>query len=165
MIPASYALEMEALREHLLNLLDGKGAHLSFDDAVADFPVNLQGKRVASAPHTAWQLLEHMRIAQWDILEFSRDPKHVSPEWPAGYWPETDKPPDRDAWENSIRLFKADLKAMRKLVSDPKHDLFARIPHGEGQTLLREALLLADHNAYHLGQFVFLRKLMEARET
>jgi hypothetical protein len=145
-----------------LNLLSGKGAHVDFDAATADFPEELRGKLVASAPHTAWQLLEHLRIAQWDILEFSRDPKHQSPEWPAGYWPKTRRPPDSDAWDNSIHRFREDLDAMRKLISDPRRDLFARIPHGDGQTLLREALVLADHNAYHLGQLVFLRKLLGA---
>jgi hypothetical protein len=153
---------MDALREHILNLLSGKGAHIDFDQAVADFPTEFYGKRVASAPHNAWQLLEHLRIAQWDILEFSRDPKHVSPQWPDGYWPETEEPPTADAWEKSVRQYKNDLDSMRKLISDPARDLLARIPHGEGQTLLREALVLADHNAYHLGQLVFLRKLLEA---
>jgi hypothetical protein len=151
---------MDSLREHVLSLLAGKGAHVDFDQAVDDFPSELRGKHVASAPHTAWQLLEHMRIAQWDILEFSRDAKHVSPQWPAGYWPKTPKPPDSDAWDKSVQQFRTDLDAMRKLIADPARDLFARIPHGEGQTLLREALVLADHNAYHLGQIVFLRKLL-----
>jgi hypothetical protein len=101
---------MDALREHILNLLSGKGAHIDFDQAVADFPTEFYGKRVASAPHNAWQLLEHLRIAQWDILEFSRDPKHVSPQWPDGYWPETEEPPTADAWEKSVRQYKNDLE-------------------------------------------------------
>jgi len=103
-----------------------------------------------------------MRIAQWDILEFSRNPKHVSPAFPAGYWPETDAPPDAKAWEQSVANFRADLLAMEKLVADSRTDLYARIPHGEGQTILREALLVADHNAYHLGQLVMLRRLLGA---
>jgi hypothetical protein len=150
---------MDALREHILNLLSGKGAHIDFEEAVADFPPEFHGKRIASAPHSAWQLLEHLRIAQWDILEFSRNPKHASPQWPDGYWPEA-KPPTPDAWDKSVRQYKNDLDSMRKLISDPASDLFARIPHGEGQTLLREALVLAGHNSYHLGQLVFLRKLL-----
>jgi len=116
----------------------------------------------AGAPHTAWQLLEHLRIAQWDILEFSRNSKHVSPAFPEGYWPPADTPPSPRAWNQSVRAFRADLKAMMALVSNPKHDLFARILHGDGQTILREALLVADHNAYHIGQLVFLRKTLEA---
>ena len=151
---------MDALRDHVLNLLSGKGAHIDFGEALADFPPEFHGKRAGSAPHTAWQLLEHLRIAQWDILEFSRNAKHVSPPWPDGYWPETEEPTRPDAWDNSIRQFKNDLDSMRKLISDPAIDLLARIPHGEGQTLLREALVLADHNSYHLGQLVFLRKLL-----
>ena len=146
---------MDSLRAHILNLLSGKGAHVDFDEALSDFPAELRGKQIPSAPHTAWQLLEHMRIAQWDILEFSRDPKHVSPKWPEGYWPETPDP-QNGAWDNSLRQFQADLDAMRELVADPGHDLLARIPHGEGQTLLRESLVLADR----LGQLVFLRKML-----
>jgi hypothetical protein len=100
-----------------------------------------------------------MRIAQSDILEFSRDPKHVSPEWPDGYWPQSEAPPDAGAWESSIKAFRKDLEAMQKLVESPAADLYARIPHGDGQTILREALLVADHNAYHLGQLVLLLKM------
>jgi hypothetical protein len=150
----------DPLRKHLLELLEGKSAHSDFDTALKGFPVKRAGERPDGAPHSAWQLLEHLRIAQWDILEFSRNPKHVSPKWPAGYWPRTEAPPDAAAWRESVRAFRADLRAMRKLVADPATDLFAPIPHGEGQTLLREALLAADHNSYHLGQFVLLRRLL-----
>ena len=107
-------------------------------------------------------LLEHLRLAQWDILEFSRNGKHVSPEWPAGYWPKTEAPPDAAAWDESIAQFQKDLKAMQDLVADEKTDLFARIPWGDGQTILREALLVADHNAYHLGQLVDVRRFLGA---
>jgi hypothetical protein len=154
--------QAKALREHLLYLLGGGGAHLSFDKAVAGLPAELRGARVAGQPHTPWRLLEHLRLAQWDILEFSRNPRHVSPTFPEGYWPEGDGPPDAGAWERSVAAFRADLKAMQDLVADPATDLFARIPHGEGQTILREALLVADHNAYHLGQLVLLRRLLGA---
>jgi hypothetical protein len=109
-----------------------------------------------------WQLLEHIRIGQWDILEFSRNPKHVSPPWPKGYWPATEVPPSASAWNNSLRKVREDLKAMEELVASPKTDLLAKIPHGSGQTILREALLLADHNAYHVGQMVLLRRLLDA---
>ncbi len=151
-----------ALREHLINLLRGGGAHAGFDKAVSRMPANLRGTKPAGAPYSAWELLEHMRLAQWDILEFSRNPKHVSPEWPDGYWPKSAAPPDESAWENSVKQFRADLHAMEKLVEDPGTDLYARIPHGEGQTILREALLVADHNAYHIGALVFLRRLLGA---
>ena len=152
----------KSLREHLLYLLRGGGAHLHFDAAVADLPPKLRGARASGVPHTAWRLLEHMRIAQWDILEFSRNPKHVSPPFPEGYWPQGDAPPDEAAWDRSIAAFGADLKAMQDLVADPATDLFTPLPLGEGQTLLREALLVADHNAYHLGELVVVRRALGA---
>jgi hypothetical protein len=152
----------QALRKQVVELLDGGGAHVVFDQAIAGLPVKLRGAKPAGAPHSCWQIVEHLRIAQWDILEFSRDPKHVSPEWPKGYWPETDAPATAKVWESSVKSFKADLAAMKKLVSNRKTDLFAPIPHGEGQTILREALLVADHNAYHVGQLVLLRRLLGA---
>jgi len=151
-----------ALREHLLYLLRGGGAHLDFEKAVAGLPAALRGAKPPRQPHTPWRLLEHLRIAQWDILEFSRNPRHVSPEFDAGYWPEGDAPPDAAAWDRSVNAFRADLKAMQGLVADPATDLFAPLPHGQGQTVLREALLVADHNAYHLGQLVLLRRLLGA---
>jgi hypothetical protein len=151
-----------SLRRHLVYLLSDGGAHVSFDKAVARLPVAQRGARVKGTPHTAWQLVEHLRIAQWDILEFSRDAKHVSPEFPDGYWPSGESPPTARAWNESVRVFQAGLQAMIRLVSNPKTDLFARIPHGDGQTILREALLVADHNAYHIGQLVLLRKLLGA---
>lgn len=154
--------ESDALRQHLLDLLRGRNAHADFDTVVADFPSRLRGVKPPGAPHTAWQLLEHIRLAQWDILEFSRNPKHKSPAWPEGYWPKTEAPPTAASWNNSLRSFRADLKAMAKLVADKKTDLFAKIPHGTGQTILREAMLVADHNAYHLGQMVLLRRLLGA---
>lgn len=152
----------QALRKHLLNLLGGRGAHVDFETAIAGLPPRLRGVKPPEAPFTAWRLLEHMRIAQWDILEFSRNPNHVSPEWTAGYWPATDGPPDESAWENSVKAFRAGLKGMQKLITNPAADLFAPIPHGQGQTLLRETLLVADHNAYHLGQLVMLRRQLGA---
>jgi hypothetical protein len=148
----------QSLREHVLYLLKGGGAHISFDDAMVEWTVQLAGVRVANFPHTAWMLLEHMRLAQWDILDFSRNSKHVSPPWPEGYWPKSEAPPDEKAWTASIAAFKKDLRTMERLVADRKVDLYASIPWGDGQTILREALLLADHNAYHLGQLVMLRK-------
>ena len=148
----------KSLREHLLYLLKGGGAHISFDDAMGDWNLQLAGVKVANFPHTAWMLLEHMRLAQLDILDFSRNSKHVSPPWPEGYWPASEAPPDEKAWTASIATFKNDLRTMVRIVADGKIDLYARLPWGDGQTTLREALLLADHNAYHLGQLVMLRK-------
>jgi hypothetical protein len=152
----------DPLRQHLVALLDGKGAHISFEEAVADFPASLRGLKPPGAPHTAWQLLEHLRLAQWDILEFSRNPKHQSPAWPEGYWPATKAPPNEHAWDESVRKYNADLKAMQALIADEKNDLYDLLPHGDGQTLLREALVLADHDSYHLGQLMYLRKQLEA---
>jgi len=152
----------KALREHVVKLLEGGQAHADFDEAVKSLPANLRGKRPRGAAHSPWEVLEHMRIAQWDILEFSRNAKHVSPEFPDGYWPKGAVPPNDKAWTKSVKAFRADLKAMADMVADESTDLFAPIPHGDGQTILRQALLLADHNAYHLGQFVLLRRLLGA---
>jgi DinB superfamily len=151
-----------SLRQHVLYLLEDGGAHAKFEDVIAGLPPQLRGKKVDGLPYTAWMLLEHMRIAQSDILEFSRNQKHVSPTWPKGYWPETDAPASAAAWNKSVESFRKDLAAMVTLVKNPKTDLFARIPWGDGQTILREALLVADHNAYHLGQLVTLRRLLGA---
>jgi hypothetical protein len=150
----------KALRQHLLDLLGGGNAHARFEDVVKDLPAKLRGARPPNFPHSPWMLLEHMRIAQWDILEFSRDSKHVSPEWPAGYWPKAETPASAAAWDKSIQQFRRDLKAMQELVENSKTDLLARIPWGDGQTILREALLVADHNAYHLGQLVDVRRML-----
>ena len=154
---------LQELKKHLLNLLDSENAHISFDDAVKNFPGELQGIKPKGAPHSPWQLLEHMRIAQWDILEFSRDAKHVSPKWPAGYWPRSAAPSNQAAWKQSIAQFRNDLEQMKKLLNHASEEqLYAPISHGEGQTLLRELLLVADHNAYHLGQLMYARKALEA---
>jgi hypothetical protein len=153
--------ETVSLRKHLADLLRMKGAHLTFEAAVKDFPVALRGAKLNGAPHTAWQLLEHMRIAQEDILDFSRNPKYREKKWPDDYWPATEAPPSEQAWDKSVEQFEQDLKEMQELIADTKHDLLAKLPHGTGQTLLREALTLADHNSYHLGQLVFLRKTLE----
>lgn len=150
----------KALREHVLNLLKADTAHATFEAAVKNLPAETRGKKPKGAEHSPWELLEHLRIAQWDIVEFTRDPKHKSPEFPSGYWPTSAAPPDAKAWEKSVAAFRADLKAMQRLVADESTDLLAPLPHGDGQTVLREALLLADHNAYHIGQLVLLRRLL-----
>lgn len=151
-----------ALRDHLIYLLQGGGAHAKLEDIVRDFPAKLRGKKIAALPYTAWGLLEHLRIAQHDILDFSRNPKYVALAWPDEYWPKQDAPPNPAAWSKSLRSFQSDMKAMQALVKNPKTDLHAPLPWGDGQTILREALLVADHNAYHLGQLVTLRRLLGA---
>lgn len=151
-----------SLRQHLVELLTGGHAHATFEDAIKGLPLKLHGTKPANFPHSAWMILEHLRIAQWDILEFSRNAKHESPKWPEGYWPKTDAPPTASAWTKSVEQFQSDLKAMQELVKNPKTDLFAKIPWGDGQTILREALLVADHNAYHIAQLVDLRRLLGA---
>jgi len=154
---------LASLRQHLINLLTKGEAHVDARSELKEFPRKFRGRKPEDAPHTPWQLLEHMRIGQWDILRFSVDAGHVSPRWPEGYWPETEAPPNDKAWDKSVRDFLADLDALCELIGDPGRDLVAPIPHGTGQTLLREALLAADHNAYHLGQIVMVRRTLEKR--
>jgi hypothetical protein len=156
------------MRDHLLNLLSGKGAHLTFDEAVSDFPPAFINVRPPNLPYSCWHLVEHMRIAQWDILEFVRNPEHVSPEWPAGYWPAREQHADKETWNRTIEQFQADLEAVKDLVRDPDADFFAELSHAPGYTLFREVLLVADHNAFHTGELAILRQVMsiwpESRE-
>ncbi|MFQ5737880.1 MAG: DinB family protein [Acidobacteriota bacterium] len=154
----------QALRRHVLYLLGGGGAHLDFGRVIGEWPLELRGQKVERVPYSPWQILEHMRIAQWDILQFSVSPGHVSPKFPGGYWPDAEVPAE-GAWERTVDGFQSDLEAMRDLVADPSADLYAPFSHGKGQTLLREALLVVDHNAYHLGQLVLLRRLLGGWKT
>ena len=147
------------VRKHLIELLEGKSAHIGLEKVLEEFPVDKINVRLENAPHTAWELLEHLRIAQWDIVEFSLDERHKSPEFPDGLW--VKKEGTEKDWKESRTQVLSDLQKMRDLVSDEKTDLFAEIPHGDGQTILREALLVADHNAYHLGQIAFLMRTLE----
>ncbi len=149
-----------ALREQLLHLLRGGNAHLTFDEAVADFPPDAMNQRPPNVPYTPWHLLEHLRLAQWDILDFVRNPDYQEMRWPDDYWPAPDAEADTAAWEQTLASFRADLKAVEEIASNPKTDLAATIPHGSGQTVLREILLVADHNAYHIGEFAILRQVM-----
>jgi hypothetical protein len=149
-----------ALRDHLVKLLQGGQAHCTFDEAVKDMPTDRLGATAPGMPHSSWQLLEHLRVAQKDILDFSRDPHYKAPRWPDDYWPASPEPPTAAAWDASLAAFRQDLKAMCDLVLDPAVDLFAPIKWGEGQTVLREAMLVADHNAYHLSQLVTLRRIL-----
>lgn len=150
------------LRQQVVSLLTGNDAHAEFERVVADFPEPLRGRRPKSAEHSPWEVLEHLRITQWDILEFSRNPQHKSPEFPAGYWPKSQTPPSTGAWEKSVESFLGDRNALCELVGSASTSLLAKIPHGDGQTILREALLAADHTAYHLGEMVLLRRLLGA---
>ena len=149
------------LRSHLLELLDGTFAHIGLETVIRGFPMNLINERSAGSPHSPWHLLEHLRLAQWDIVEFCRNPEHVSPDFPDGYW-NLGTASTLD-WQRSTEQILVDLQTMRDMIADPASDLFTPFPHGEGQTLLREALLVADHNSYHLGQIVQLKKTLEAQ--
>jgi hypothetical protein len=151
------------LRRQVIELLEARQAHLDPETVLRRFPAKFRGVTPRGLPYSAWQLLEHMRLAQWDILEFSRNPKHVSPDWPEGYWPKSEAPPSPRAWGASVRGFLRDLREMKRMVANPRTDLFARMPHGSGQTILREAMLAADHNSYHTGQIVILARLIQAR--
>ena len=159
---ASHGDPYRPLRDHVVDLLGVGHAHLRLHDAIADWPAALRGAKPPGQPFTPWRILEHIRITQWDIIEFTKSANHVSPKWPTGYWPDHDAPADAAAWDKGVAQIERDLKEMQALVSDAKKDLFARIPHGTGQTLLREALVLADHNSYHLGQLVLLKRLLGA---
>jgi hypothetical protein len=148
------------LREQIVSSLGGRGAHMGFDQAVRGFPKAHIGHRVPGLAHTAWQLLWHIWMAQWDILEFIRDPSHESPKWPEGYWPSEDAPDTGTAWEMTIEKYRSDLKAIIALVRDEKNDLLQPFAHGDGQTLFREALIVIDHNSYHVGQLVDIRRIL-----
>ena len=163
---AVYNRNMESkdpLRQQLVHLLTKAEAHVDIGSALRDFPRELRASKPHGSPHTPWQLLEHLRIAQSDIVQFTLNPKHRSPKFPDGYWPKTDTPPDDRAWDKSVTSILEDLDEMVAMVADPKIDLMKAIPHGKGQTYFREALLLSDHNSYHVGQIVMLRRIMERK--
>jgi uncharacterized damage-inducible protein DinB len=150
------------MKAQLAKALAWGDAHAGFDRAVQDFPPALRGRRVRGLPHSAWEILEHLRIAQHDILDFARNPKYETLDWPADYWPPSPAPPDTRAWERSVTAFKRDRTAIQRLVTNPRIRLDRRIPHGQGQTYQREVLLVLDHNAYHVGELVQLRRLLGA---
>lgn len=151
-----------ALRRQLVDLLEGGNAHVNFDKAVKNLAPELRGRRPQASEHSAWELVEHMRIAQWDIVEFVSNPEHVSPEFPSGYWPQEPAPASPGDWEKSLQKFRADHSAFLKLIKDPSTDLLKPLPQGNGQPILQKALLIADHNAYHIGQLVLVRRLLGA---
>lgn len=152
----------DTVRKQLIELLTSNNAHQSFDDAIRDLPADLRGVRPDHIPYSIWQLVEHIRIAQWDILEFSRDSSHQSPSWPSGYWPKEEIPAHEQDWENTLHQIRQDREAFIALLSNPEQDLYAPFPHGDGQNLLREALLIADHTAYHVGEIIIIRRLLGA---
>jgi len=151
----------DVLREELLALLDGGNAHMSFDDVVADFPMEHINSKAPHTPYSFWHFVEHIRIAQWDILEFIRNPDHVSPDYPQGYRPRPHETTDVEGWRRSIKSLQADLEALKQMVRDKKTDLFAPIPHAPGYTIFREIVLAADHNAYHIGEIAIMRQVMQ----
>jgi hypothetical protein len=151
------------LREELLVLIRGGNAHMSFEDAVSGFPMKDINRKVPNGSYTVWHLLEHMRICQWDILEFVRNPGHVSPDFPDGYWPPPADMATPGRWRKSVREFLADRASVEDIVNDPGTDFFGPIPHAKGYTVLREILLVADHNAFHVGEFVALRRALDMK--
>jgi len=153
----------EALRDHLARILDWEEAHVGFDKAIADLPAEKRGARAPGFEHSVWELVEHMRIAQEDILDFCVNPKYVhTMKWPDDYWPKAPAPPTARAWNASVAAFRKDRRALKRLAANPRLDLSARIPHGDGQTYIREILLALDHNAYHVGELIVLRRLLGA---
>ncbi|MFD2569056.1 DinB family protein [Spirosoma soli] len=154
-----------AVREQLVALLTGSNAHQSFDTAIKNLPASLRGVKPEKLPYSIWQLVDHIRIAQWDILEFSRDDTHQSPPWPAGYWPTEVAPADDMVWDNAVEQIRQDRDAFVALLNDLERDLYAPFAYGDGQNLLREALLIADHTAYHVGEIIIVRRLLNAWES
>jgi hypothetical protein len=151
-----------ALVAELTALLAGGNAHATFEQAVADLPAPLRNQAVPGAPYTIWQLVEHIRIAQRDIVEFCLNPAHVSPEWPAGYWPDKALAVDETGWQATLIQIESDQQRFIDLLEDPATDFFAPLPHGDGQNILREALLIGDHAAYHTGEIILIRRLLGA---
>lgn len=149
------------LRKHLIALLEGGNAHITFADAVKEFPVEHAGLRPEGSQHSAWELLEHLRIAQADIVLFSHEENYVEPKWPDDYWPSLPAPKSEREWEASVAAVRNDLVRFIGMLNDDRRDLLQPFPWGDGQTLLREALLIADHNAYHLGQLMLIRRMLE----
>ena len=154
--------DIESIRRHLVRALDWQDAHVGFDAAVKGLPAKLRGTRPKGFPHSPWELLEHLRLAQRDLLDFCRNPDYVAGNFPDDYWPKSPKPPKPKSWSESVAAFRSDRETLKAFVADPKYDLSARIPHGEGQTYLRSILLVIDHGAYHVGQLVMVRKLLGA---
>lgn len=152
----------DTLRAHLIDLMVGGNAHATFDDAVADLPANLRGSVPQGLPYSIWQLVDHIRIAQWDILEFTKDQEHQSPKWPDEYWPKEAEPENEAAWNDALKQIEADKEEFVGIISNPNNNLYQALPKGDGQSILREALLIADHLAYHTAEIIVLRRLLGA---
>jgi hypothetical protein len=148
------------LREQLLHLLNGGNAHMTLEEAVADYPTASMNTRFPNGEYSSWHLLEHIRLSQWDILDFIRNPEYQEREWPKEYWPPQTAQASEADWKETLALFQRDMQALHAIARDPQIDLHARIPWGSGQTILRELLLVADHNAYHIGEFAIMRQVM-----
>ena len=157
--------EKDVLKKELVALLEGGNAHMSFAEAVADFPLDRINDKPPNCPYSFWHLVEHIRIAQWDILEFIVNPKHVSPPWPAGYRPKPEEKTDPEGWRSSVEAVLADIESLKRLVLDPEAQLFAPIPHAPDYTLFREILLAADHNSHHVGEFAMMRQIQNLWPT
>ena len=155
----------QILRREVLHLLRGGNAHMSFRDAVRSFPMEHINTKFPQGTYTPWHLLEHLRLAQWDILDFIRNPNYKDREWPREYWPAPDQQATKEDWQHTIARFEADAKSLEALAEDPSTDLYAPIPHGTGQNILRELLVVADHNAYHIGEFAIARQVMGTWDT
>lgn len=153
----------DEVRKQLLYLLDGGNAHAPFEEIIKDYPMDIINRQDSNAPFSPWGVLEHMRIAQWDILEFIRNPNHVSPAWPEQHWPGGDHSADAAAWQKSVDTILAEWKALRDMVADPATDLYSDIPHAPGYTILREILVVSDHNAYHMAELSLLRTMFEGK--
>ena len=158
-MPANISNET-ILKHQLVEVITKGNAHASFEEVVEGIPIKHLGAKPGNLPYSIWQLVEHIRITQKDILEFSRNPQHISPEWPDEYWPEQDAPANEQEWLQSLDHIKKDRKAFIDLLNDPSADLYTQYAHGEGQNLLREALLIADHTSYHMGEIIVLRRIL-----
>jgi DinB superfamily len=150
----------KVFRKHLEKLLDWQDAHASFDSAIEGIPEEFRGVKPKGMPYSLWQLVEHLRICQLDILDFCRNPDYKEPNFPDDLWPKQSEPPKSESWNKSLADYRKDREDLKQLASDTNIDLFAKIPHGSGQTYLRELLLVADHNAYHVGEIVAVRRLL-----
>ena len=156
--------ELTILVKNLVDLVEKGNAHISLDKALENIPFSLSGERPGNLPYSIWQITEHIRIAQWDILEFSRNSKHVSPKWPEGYWPKPAAAKSEDAWEKCVQQIQADRTSFTELIKNAGDNLYKPFEYGNGQSLLKEALVLADHNSYHTGEIIIIRRLLNVWE-
>lgn len=150
----------QQIRQHLIEYLEGKHAHASIDDALQDFPLGIINSKPENCPHTFWQIIEHIRLTQNDIVDFIVNPNYIERKWPQDYWPKPEQAANEQTWNWSVSELKNDYQRLKGIVQDPKIDLLKTIPHGTGQTIFREVILVIDHNSYHIGQFILMRKML-----